>query len=120
MNGQLQGWVLRDFAGVGETSHGPWLVFHRGPGGQGPSHGQHQDRTLESPPLRQTLPVPTHCCKENTLQSPLFGIAFFFVLDNKFNLQMCKGDSSGMVETGDEDVALLSQLKRSNPEKFKK
>ena len=33
---------------------------------------------------------------------------------------MCKGDSSGMVETGDEDVALLSQLKRSNPEKFKK
>lgn len=52
--------------------------------------------------------------------SPLLLALLFFVLDNKFNLQMCKGDSSGMVETGDEDVALLSQLKRSNPEKFKK
>lgn len=55
-----------------------------------------------------------------THYSPLLLTFIFFGFDNKFNLQMCKGDSSGMVETGDEDVALLSQLKRSNPEKFKK
>lgn len=43
-------------------------------------------------------------------------LTFYFI----FFCQMCKGDSSVMVETGDENIALLNQLKRSNPEKFKK
>lgn len=43
-------------------------------------------------------------------------LTFYFIIF----CQMCKGDSSVMVETGDENIALLNQLKRSNPEKFKK
>lgn len=43
-------------------------------------------------------------------------LRFYFIIF----CQMCKGDSSVMVETGDENIALLNQLKRSNPEKFKK
>lgn len=35
-------------------------------------------------------------------------------------LQMCKGDQSYKTEGDDEQVTLLSQLKKSNPEKFKR
>jgi len=33
---------------------------------------------------------------------------------------MCKGDGSYKTSDDDENIALLSQLKRTNPEKFKR
>ncbi|XP_062584326.1 codanin-1-like [Saccostrea cucullata] len=35
-------------------------------------------------------------------------------------IAMCKGDSGLIADSGDDNIALLTQLKRSNPEKFKK
>ena len=35
-------------------------------------------------------------------------------------LQMCKGDGSVRTSNDDDNIALLSQLKRTNPEKFKR
>ena len=34
--------------------------------------------------------------------------------------QMCKGDGSVRTSNDDDNIALLSQLKRTNPEKFKR
>lgn len=66
-------------------------------------------------PLGRRLEIISVQTKSKFFAYPV-ALTFYFIIF----YQMCKGDSSVMVETGDENIALLNQLKRSNPEKFKK